>query len=87
MLFLQLYGCTAFKEVYVGAMQQEKEQRRVELTGIERLNLRVSNMINHPIAMTPNDDGSITLRWEPAPEDDRVPDIVDVFESEEPAPF
>lgn len=34
----------------MGAMQQEKEQRRVELTGIEKLNLRVSNMINHPIA-------------------------------------
>lgn len=34
----------------MGAMQQEKEQQRVELTGIERLNLRVSNMINHPIA-------------------------------------
>lgn len=34
----------------MGVMNQEKEQQRVELTGIERLNLRVSNMINHPIA-------------------------------------
>jgi hypothetical protein len=120
MLFLQLYGCTAFKEVYMGAMQKQKEQQRVELTGVERLNLRVSSMINHPIAqlqrwvtihrldtdgdrewaevlgvlsdvdeieMTSNDDGSITLRWEAAPEDDRVRETVDVFESEQPAPF
>lgn len=106
----------------MGAMQQEQEQeqQRVELTGIEKLNLRVSNMINHPIAqlqrwvtihrldsdgdreweevlgvlsdvdeieMTPNDDESITLRWEAAPEDDQVPDAVNTFESEEPAPF
>lgn len=34
----------------MGVMQQQKEHRRVELTGIERLNLRVSNMINHPVA-------------------------------------
>jgi len=34
----------------MGVMQQQKEQQRVELTGIERLNLRVSNMINHPVA-------------------------------------
>ncbi|MGF6152022.1 DUF1654 domain-containing protein [Pseudomonas fluorescens] len=34
----------------MGVMQQQKEHQRVELTGIERLNLRVSNMINHPIA-------------------------------------
>ncbi|WP_397448168.1 DUF1654 domain-containing protein [Pseudomonas sp. NA-150] len=27
-----------------------KQQERVELSGIERLNLRVSGMINHPIA-------------------------------------
>lgn len=34
----------------MGVMQQQKEHQRVELTGIERLNLRVSNMINHPVA-------------------------------------
>ncbi|MEF9673985.1 DUF1654 domain-containing protein [Pseudomonas sp. PCH446] len=34
----------------MGVMLQQKEHQRVELTGIERLNLRVSNMINHPIA-------------------------------------
>jgi hypothetical protein len=34
----------------MGAMQQQKQNQRVELSGIERLNLRVSNMINHPIA-------------------------------------
>ena len=34
----------------MGVMQQQKERQRVELTGIERLNLRVSNMINHPVA-------------------------------------
>ena len=34
----------------MGVMQQQKDSQRVELTGIERLNLRVSNMINHPLA-------------------------------------
>lgn len=34
----------------MGVMQQQKKHERVELTGIERLSLRVSNMINHPIA-------------------------------------
>jgi hypothetical protein len=34
----------------MGVMQQQKEHQRVDLTGIERLNLRVSNMINHPVA-------------------------------------
>lgn len=34
----------------MGVMQQQKEHQRVELTGIERLSLRVSNMINHPVA-------------------------------------
>lgn len=96
------------------------QQERQVISGMERLSLRVSSMINHPIAqlqrwvtihrldsdgdrewgevlgvlsevdeieMTPNDDGSITLRWEEAPDDDRVREIVDVFESEEPAPF
>ena len=34
----------------MGVMQQPKEHQRVELTGVERLSLRVSNMINHPVA-------------------------------------
>ncbi|MBH8611181.1 DUF1654 domain-containing protein [Pseudomonas mohnii] len=34
----------------MGVMQQQKKHERVELTGIERLSLRVSNMINHPVA-------------------------------------
>lgn len=120
MLFVKLYGCTAVKEVYMGAMQQQKEQQRLELTGIERLNLRVSNMINHPIAqlqrwvtihrldtdgdreweevmgvlsdvdeidMTLNDDASVTLRWELPAEEERVVEVEDPFETEEPAPF
>jgi len=29
-----------------------KQQERVELTGVERLGLRVSAMVNHPIAQT-----------------------------------
>ncbi|EJM71639.1 Protein of unknown function (DUF1654) [Pseudomonas sp. GM49] len=105
----------------MGVMQQQKEHQRVELTGFERLNLRVSNMINHPIAQLQrwvkihrldtdgerewvevmdilsetdgiemifnNEDESVTLRWEAPPEDDLVPEIEVVFESEEPAPF
>ena len=34
----------------MGVMQQQKDHQRVELTGIERLSLRASNMINHPVA-------------------------------------
>ena len=30
--------------------KQKKQQERVVMSGIERLNLRVSNMINHPVA-------------------------------------
>ncbi|MEB2621443.1 DUF1654 domain-containing protein [Pseudomonas sp. YuFO8] len=32
------------------AAQKQKQQERKPMSGIERLNLRVSNMINHPIA-------------------------------------
>ncbi len=92
---------------------------RQEMHGVERLGLRVSSMINHPIAqerrevaihrldtdgdreweevmgliaetdgieMTLNDDGSVTLRWEPS-EDDERPVVADAFAEEEPAPF
>ena len=30
--------------------KKQKPQERVEMTGIERLNLRISSMINHPVA-------------------------------------
>lgn len=31
-------------------LQKQKQQERTPMSGIERLNLRVSSMINHPIA-------------------------------------
>jgi len=95
-----------------------KEASRREMTGLERLGLRVSNMINHPVAqiqrwvtihrletdgerewdevigvlsetdgidMTFNDDGTVTLRWEPVAEEDRSVEVVERVE--EPAPF
>lgn len=34
------------------ARKQEKKAERQEMTGIERLGLRVSSMINHPVAQT-----------------------------------
>lgn len=85
---------------------------------MERLGLRVSSMINHPVAqaqrwvtihrldtdgnrewgevmrllsetdgidMTFNDDESVTLKWEPIAEEDRVVDTIE--EVEELAPF
>lgn len=88
------------------------------MSGIERLGLRVSNMINHPVAqiqrwvtihrldsdgdrewkevigvlsetdgidMTFNDDGSVTLRWEPVAEEDRPVEVIERVE--EPVPF
>ena len=103
--------------------QKSKEKKEVSpkpMSGMERLNLRVSNMINHPVAqdqrwvtihrldtdgdrewdevmgilsetdgieMTFNDDESVTLRWEPQAEDDRVLEVDDAFANEEPAPF
>lgn len=32
--------------------KQEKATERIEISGIERLGLRVSSMINHPVAQT-----------------------------------
>ena len=91
---------------------------RQEMSGIERLGLRVSSMINHPVAqtqrwvtihrldtdgdreweevlwllsetdgldMTLNDDGSITLRWEASPDENRAVEVEAPVE--EPAPF
>ncbi len=92
---------------------------RVDMSGVERLGLRVSEMINHPVAqtrrwvtihrldtdgdreweevmgvlvatdeldMTFNDDGSVTVRWEPQPIDD-LPTQAYEEPEEEPAPF
>jgi hypothetical protein len=93
---------------------------RQEMTGLDRLGLRVSSMINHPTAqhqrwvtihrletegdqeweevmgllsetddleMTFNDDESVTLRWEARSDEDRVLEVADLDEVEEPAPF
>lgn len=93
---------------------------RHEMTGLERLGLRVSSMINHPTAqhqrwvtihrldtdgdqeweevmgflsetddleMTFNDDESVTLQWEARSDEDRVLEMADLEEVEEPAPF
>lgn len=93
---------------------------RQAMTGLERLGLRVSSMINHPAAqhqrwvtihrldtdgdqeweevmvllsetddleMTFNDDESVTLRWEARSDEDRVIDMAEFGEVEEPAPF
>ena len=102
----------------MGKQGNNKEESRREMTGLERLGLRVSNMINHPVAqiqrwvtihrldsdgdrewkevigvlsetdgidMTFNDDGSVTLRWEPVAEEDRPVEVTERVE--EPAPF
>lgn len=93
---------------------------RQEMTGLERLGLRVSSMINYPTAqhqrwvtihrldtdgekeweevmemlselddleMTFNDDESVTLRWEARSDEDRVIEVADLDQVEEPAPF
>lgn len=92
---------------------------RVEMSGVERLGLRVSEMINHPVAqvqrwvtihrldtdgdreweevmgvlsatdeldLTFEDDGAVTVRWEPVPLEDRPAEAVEERD-EEPAPF
>ncbi|MGY2337935.1 DUF1654 domain-containing protein [Pseudomonas sp. SDO5532_S415] len=102
------------------AQNKAKPAARVEMSGMERLGLRVSSMINHPVAqvqrwvtihrldtdgereweevmgllsetdgidMTFNDDASVTLRWEPQAEEDRVVEVEDGLEMEEVAPF
>lgn len=104
---------------------QEKSRSQKDrhvITGLERLSLRVSSMINHPVAqiqrwvtihrldtdggreweevmgllsetecidMTFNDDESVTLRWDPQGEEQRVAEVENLFEvaMEEPAPF
>lgn len=105
------------------AMAQQKD--RLEsggMSALERLELRVSSMINHPVAqiqrwvtihrldtdgqreweevmgvlsetgcinMTFNDDDSVTLRWDPQGEEERVAKVENLFEMamEQTAPF
>lgn len=102
------------------AKKQQKPAVRQVISGMERLGLRVSSMINHPTAqhqrwvtihrldtdgdqeweevmgllsetddleMTFNDDESVTLRWEARSDEDRVLEVADLDEVEEPAPF
>jgi len=101
------------------AQVKAKPAVRVEMSGVERLGLRVSGMINHPIAqarrtvkihrldtdgdreweevmsvlsateeldVTFEDDGAVTVRWEPIPLDDLPFETADDPE-EEAAPF
>lgn len=106
-------------------MAAAQKQNRLEsgcMSGLERLELRVSSMINHPVAqiqrwvtihrldtdgereweevmgllsetecidMTFNDDESVTLRWDPQGEEERVAELEDLFEvaMEQAAPF
>ena len=50
MLSLILYVYPVFRGEMVKAKNQEKQVERREMSGIERLGLRVSSMINHPVA-------------------------------------
>jgi len=101
------------------AKQQAKPAVRHEMSGVERLGLRVSSMINHPIAqlqrwvkihrldtdgdreweevmgvlaqtdgldVTFDDDGAVTVKWEPLSVEDPV-DADDYKPEEELAPF
>jgi hypothetical protein len=106
-------------------MAAAQKQSRLEsggMSGLERLELRVSSMINHPVAqiqrwvtihrldtdgvreweevmgllsetecidMKFNDDDSVTLRWDPQIEEERVAEVGDLFEvaMEQAAPF
>jgi hypothetical protein len=102
--------------------KKQNQPERVAMSGLERLSLRVSSMINHPVAqiqrwvtihrldtdggreweevmgllsetecidMTFNDDESVTLRWDPQGEEERVGEVEDLFEvaMEQAAPF
>jgi hypothetical protein len=104
-------------------MSGAPEQKEVEIpamSGMERLSLRVSEMINHPIAqlqrwvnihrldtdgdreweevlgviaetdeleLTLNDDGSVTVRWEPQEVEKAGRGEVEFEPEEEAAPF
>ncbi|OSR73980.1 hypothetical protein BV326_01436 [Pseudomonas syringae pv. actinidiae] len=105
--------------VYLGGkMGSSKPASRIEMSGVERLGLRVSEMINHPVAqiqrwvtihrldtdgdreweevigvlaatdeldLTFEDDGAVTVRWEPITTEDRPVDTNDT--RGEMAPF
>jgi hypothetical protein len=107
----------------MNSQEKSRSQKdRQVITGLERLSLRVSSMINHPVAqiqrwvtihrldtdgereweevmgllyetecidMTFNDDESVTLRWDPQGEEERVAGVEDLFEvaMEQAAPF
>ena len=93
---------------------------RQEMAGVERLGLRVSAMINHPLAQTQrwvrihrldadgdreweevlsviadtdeleltlNDDGGVTVRWEPQEVETAGRGEVELEQEEDPAPF
>lgn len=101
------------------AQTKAKPAVRVEMSGVQRLGLRVSGMINHPFAqerrwvkihrldddgdrewdevmgvlsetdeldITFDDDGAVTVKWEPIPLEDRLVEAVDE-KGDEPAPF
>lgn len=98
----------------------QKQAVGQEMSGVTRLGLRVSSMINHPVAqaqrrvkihrldtdgereweevirvlaatdeldITLEDDGAVTVRWEPIPGEDRIVEARDYQEEVEPAPF
>jgi Protein of unknown function (DUF1654) len=102
------------------AQKQSKPAVREEMGGVERLGLRVSSMINHPVAQTQrwvtvhrldtdgerewdevmgllsetdgldiaiNNDGSVTLRWEPSKYGEWRGEAEDAFAEEEATPF
>ncbi|OOH81326.1 hypothetical protein BOW65_09600 [Pseudomonas koreensis] len=107
----------------MSSQEKSRSQKdRQVITGLERLSLRVSSMINHPVAqiqrwvtihrldtdggreweevmgllsetecidMTFNDDESVTLRWDPQGEEQRVAEVENLFEvaMEQTAPF
>lgn len=50
MLLLILYVYPVFGGEMAKAKKQETQAERREMSGIERLGLRVSSMINHPVA-------------------------------------
>jgi hypothetical protein len=49
MLRVVLYACTGIRERSM-SKPNKNQDKKVEVTGMERLGLRVSEMINHPIA-------------------------------------
>ncbi|EZP62671.1 DUF1654 domain-containing protein [Pseudomonas sp. RIT357] len=102
------------------AKKQAVPAARQEISGMERLALRVSSMINHPVAqaqrwvtihrldtdgdreweevlgviaetdeleLTLNDDGSVTVRWEPQEDEKAGRGEVEFEPEEEAAPF